>query len=74
MGGIKEMVVDEVTGLLFETGSVDGLANCMKRLLDSPRLAAEIGANAMEDARVRFSSRVVAEQTKDYYEEIVRKN
>lgn len=36
IGGIPEMVQSEETGLLFESGNVGELADCMRRLADAP--------------------------------------
>jgi glycosyltransferase involved in cell wall biosynthesis len=41
--GLKEAVLDNETGLLFEPGNSTALADCIEMLLDHPKLAAEYG-------------------------------
>ena len=43
--GIPESVLDRKTGILFEPGDSNGLANCIETLLDHPDLAEEYGRN-----------------------------
>ena len=44
--GIRESVVDGVTGFLAPHGDVDALAAAMRRLADSPELVESMGARA----------------------------
>ena len=71
-GGIPEIVRHEVNGLLFEPGDVDGLTNCMIRMLDAPEAAARWGKQGAEDIRLRFSRSVIARQTAVYYERFLK--
>jgi glycosyltransferase involved in cell wall biosynthesis len=50
VGGIPDLVKDEVNGLLVEPDSAEGLAQAMIRVLNNPALAAELGAQARTDA------------------------
>ena len=52
LGGLPFVVTDEVTGLLFEPEDAAGLADCIKRLMDNPAMAADMGAKG----RARFLS------------------
>ncbi|HEY7340449.1 MAG TPA: glycosyltransferase family 4 protein [Ktedonobacterales bacterium] len=47
IGSLKEQVVDEQTGLLFEMGNPKALASQIVRLLRDPSLADRLGANAV---------------------------
>jgi glycosyltransferase involved in cell wall biosynthesis len=44
-GGMAELVHHEVTGLLFETGSVDACYQAMKRMIDEPFLIEKFREN-----------------------------
>jgi len=45
VGGLREMVVDGVTGLVVAPGDVEGLARAIQRLSDDADLAARLGEN-----------------------------
>ena len=55
IGGLPEIVRDEVTGLLVSPHSPVELAAAMRRLLLDPNLAMKLGSNAFRDAREKFS-------------------
>jgi glycosyltransferase involved in cell wall biosynthesis len=46
VGQVAEVVVDGVTGLLFEPGDRAGLVHCLRRLRDDPSLREQLGRNA----------------------------
>jgi glycosyltransferase involved in cell wall biosynthesis len=56
VGGIPDIVLDGATGLLFEPGSADGLAEAVCHLLDDVELRRRMGAAASERARTEFSA------------------
>jgi len=67
VGGLGELVAD--TGLKFPVGDVESLTSCMKRVLDQPTLAKELGEKAMERAlRLFCEGRMVAEHITVYDE------
>jgi len=53
IGALQEVVGD--TGLVFRTGDAEGLADCMRQVLDNPRLAASKGSEARDRAMKVFS-------------------
>ena len=55
IGGAKESVVDEETGLLVESGNVVALAQAIERLLDSPELRLRMGEKARERVERHFT-------------------
>ncbi|MCQ0031954.1 glycosyltransferase [Burkholderia glumae] len=55
-GAIPEVVAENVSGLLFESGNADELANCVMRMLTDTALHARLTKGAREQIRV-FSSR-----------------
>ncbi|MCX2932696.1 glycosyltransferase [Mycobacterium sp. CVI_P3] len=56
IGGIPDIVLDGRTGLLFEPGSEQGLADAVCRLAGDPDLRRNLGAAAGERAREEFSA------------------
>jgi colanic acid/amylovoran biosynthesis glycosyltransferase len=56
-GGIPDVVVDEVTGLLVDEGDVRGMAERVVRLVREPELAATLGRAARQRVREQFALR-----------------
>jgi len=56
VGGIPDIVLDGTTGLLFEPGSTEGLADAVCRLLDDADLRRRLGSAANARARTEFSA------------------
>ncbi len=50
-GGVPEIVDDNVSGLLFKTDSIKGMAECIKRLFRDPSLRERMGLKALEKSR-----------------------
>ena len=46
MGGIVDLVTDQVNGLLYEAGSPEALASALRQLIDDPERAAKLGSAA----------------------------
>lgn len=53
-GGIKEQIVDGVTGYLVDPLDLDGIAERMGRLLEHPDETRRLGENGREHVRLRF--------------------
>jgi len=68
VGGIPEIITDEVSGLLFQAGNAEALAAQLSRLLRNPNLAAQLGHQAGEECAKRFAPEVVAQQSVDFYQ------
>jgi glycosyltransferase involved in cell wall biosynthesis/SAM-dependent methyltransferase len=54
-GGIKDVVVDGKTGFLVEEGDIEGMAQHMIELVQSPGLAAALGRKARHHVHSEFS-------------------
>ncbi|HLE78029.1 MAG TPA: glycosyltransferase family 4 protein [bacterium] len=61
-GGIPELIDDGRTGLLID-GSVGGITAALRRLFETPGLAARLGAQARGDVHTRFDPVRMAEAT-----------
>ncbi len=68
-GGLAEVVEHERTGLIVRDGDY---ASAVRRLLDHPSLAAEMGAAGREKAMREFSVEKMVESTLSAYNEILR--
>lgn len=55
LGGLREVVVDGVTGLLVPPGDEDALVSAVAGLLDNPERAAEMGRSARRRAAEDFT-------------------
>jgi len=53
IGGLGELV--DGVGLKFPAGDDEALADCLRRVLEEPRLARELGNSARERARLLFT-------------------
>lgn len=71
VGGILEVVEDGKTGLLVEPGRPDALAAAIRRLLDNPALAHDMGRAGRRRVEERFSWARVAERTEQVYREAI---
>lgn len=55
VGGVPEIITDEVNGLLVAPGDTEALAAAIARLLSDPQLRQRLGAAARETIATRFS-------------------
>lgn len=74
VGGIPEIVDEGITGLLFESGDVDGLREALRRLLDEPERRQEMARHARERIETGFSWRQRAKRRKEIYESLTANN
>lgn len=66
VGGLPDLIVDQVSGILVEPGDSDDLAQSLVRLLVEPQLAAEIGLRGRERA-TQFHMATVAQKYNNLY-------
>ena len=69
-GGAAELVVEGATGLMFEPGNVDQLAQCIGRLAADGRLRARLAEAARAAACDRFATGRLAEQLVPLYDRV----
>ena len=72
VGGIPEIITDGLDGCLVGAMDVDGLAECCRRLIDSPALAEKMGALARRRVERDFSAMAMADRVSSLYKELLR--
>lgn len=70
--GVIDALEDNVTGLLFNAGNVDELADKMAHLIENPRLRLELGENARERVLRDYSSEILTSAMIEYYENLLQ--
>ena len=55
VGGVPELLGDGAFGLLADPGDVDGLADCLQRIVDDAELRSSLGAAARAEARANYA-------------------
>ena len=71
VGGIVEVVDDGVTGILVPPARPDDLADAIRKLLDDPARARQMGAAGRKRVEDKFSWASVAERTEQVYREAI---
>lgn len=71
---IREIVDDNISGILVESKSVSGLAENMIKLFKQPQLRKELGDKAFQKVQACFSSDVIIPKWEELYLEISGKN
>jgi glycosyltransferase involved in cell wall biosynthesis len=68
-GGINETVQNDITGLLVERGSIDGLANALLKLLRDKGLRDKLGVNGRRFVTENFTWDICAQKMLKVYRE-----
>ena len=71
MGGLPDLIEHGRTGLLFQAGDAEALAECLRRISDKEVDTCEMAANALATARERFSPQRHLEQLLEIYNEAI---
>jgi|GEM_PF-1491884 len=71
VGGIPEVVVNQVTGLLIPPGNIQGLANSINHLLEDKSMSKKLGANAKKRIEEHFRFDRMLGQTFATYERVL---
>lgn len=71
IGGVREQVDDDVTGLLVESGDVSALAAGLRALARDPELARRMGAAGRERVAGRFSFGRMVESVDRTYRQVL---
>jgi glycosyltransferase involved in cell wall biosynthesis len=73
VSGLKDLVKDGETGLLFEPGNVEQLAKSIFNLLNGNDAAKEMGLKGKNFVRENFTIEKVVERLEKVYEEVVKR-
>lgn len=71
VGGIPDLVTNDVNGLIVEPGNVDQIAQAMKRLVENPQLRQRLGEQSAIHARDFYEPRMV-EKIQQMYVEMLK--
>ena len=71
VGGIPEMIVDGVTGLLVPSRDADSLANAIQGLVRDPNRARALGAAGRARAAEVFSVEAHVQHVQDVYDRVL---
>jgi N-acetyl-alpha-D-glucosaminyl L-malate synthase BshA len=72
VGGIPEVVENDVSGLLVPFGDADALARAVERLIDDAALRSALGGAAQQRARERFGAEVIVPRYIEIYRRLVQ--
>ena len=70
-GGVPEEVIDGETGLLYEIGNHNDMAEKICRLLRNPGLARKMGEAGRERVETVFNKDVLCKQMESFYQDMV---
>jgi glycosyltransferase involved in cell wall biosynthesis len=70
-GGIPDIIIDGVNGLLFRKGNWKDLANKLLMLIQDKSFRDKLAHNARKYAEKNFSWNIVAEKIREIYNSIV---
>lgn len=68
---LREVLLDNENGLLFNPNEPDALAAAMIKLYRQPELRERLGRQALADAERRFHIRLIASEWEDYYRNVI---
>jgi len=71
MGGLPDLIEHGRTGLLFQAGDAEALAECLRRISDSEAGTYEMAVNALARARERFTPQRHLEQLLEIYRDAI---
>jgi glycosyltransferase involved in cell wall biosynthesis len=71
IGGVDELITDDVTGVLVEPGDAPALAAGIRRLVDDPADAARLAEAARARVADEFSSTTMARQVAAVYDKVL---
>jgi L-malate glycosyltransferase len=74
VGGVPELILDGVTGLLYPVGDVDAMADGALSLLNNPTRLKAMGNAARQDAQKRFCANLVVPRYVRFYEQVLGKS
>jgi glycosyltransferase involved in cell wall biosynthesis len=73
IGGVDELVHNNITGLLVESRDAPALARAIRRLVDDPALAARLADAARENVAQEFSASTMARRVAAVYDRVLER-
>lgn len=71
-GGIRDIINDQVNGILTPAGDSSAIANAVLRILNDKHFAKSMSESAKDFVRTRFSIEAMADSMIDLYERVIR--
>lgn len=71
VGGVPDLVEEEITGLLTDPSRPESMPQALGRLLQNPGLAKRLADAGRKQALARFHPRVIAEKHLEIYRELI---
>jgi len=72
VGGTPELICDQSSGLLFNAGDVDGLVECLRKVVRDESLRNRLAAAAAHRAATEFSIDRAVQRTEELYASLLR--
>jgi glycosyltransferase involved in cell wall biosynthesis len=73
IGGLPEIVDDGITGLLYEPGNADELADRIRALWQNPALCQKLGEAGLRKVREDYAAERLLDQMIKIYEKVIKK-
>ncbi|HKS74693.1 MAG TPA: glycosyltransferase, partial [Terriglobales bacterium] len=73
LGSRRELIEEDVTGLLYRPGDIEQLAGAISFLYDRPALARQMGAAGREMVRQRFTPEMHYQALSSLYEDLLKR-
>jgi glycosyltransferase involved in cell wall biosynthesis len=73
VGGLPELVIDSVTGLLVAPRDIEGLANAISTLAGDKSLIRAMGEKGRERLKEKFTMEQTARENEDHYYDLLEK-
>ena len=71
IGGIPELIEDGESGLLFQSGNIEELADKLRLVVDDAGLRGRLAQAASRTAHERFSMEIAARRTESLYQALL---
>jgi len=73
-GGVPEIIEHGKSGMMYETGNIDELNDCIRLLLDDPQIRAMLSRGGQERAEERFSIMQTSHRVELIYQQLLTKS
>ena len=72
-GGVPEIMIDGVTGILVPMGDVDAMAAAMRRILSSSKIAHDMGEHGRRHVEIRYTIQATTQNVETIYVKAMRR-